>query len=124
MADEKPLEASDHKPGQTPAASPPTPQPKPAAKDPSTPSGDPWTGELAETVKGAFPSLEIQAWTYLGQNYLIIPREEVLQVCLYLKDEGTFALLADLTAVDYPKRERRFDVIYQLFSFSRNERLR
>jgi NADH/F420H2 dehydrogenase subunit C len=41
-----------------------------------------------------------------------------------LRDEASFALLADLTAAEYPKRERRFDVIYQLFSFTRNERLR
>jgi NADH-quinone oxidoreductase subunit C len=33
-------------------------------------------------------------------------------------------LLADLTAMDFPKEEKRFQVVYQLYSFSRNERLR
>jgi NADH-quinone oxidoreductase subunit C len=33
-------------------------------------------------------------------------------------------MLADLTALDFPKDEKRFQVVYQLYSFSRNERLR
>ena len=124
MADQKPVEPTGEKPAPAPAAADAASPPKPVAKEPSAPCGDPWTGELAETVKQAFPDQDVQAWTYLGQNYLIVPRETILQVCLYLKNEASFALLADLTAADYPKRERRFDVIYQLFSFTRNVRLR
>ncbi len=30
----------------------------------------------------------------------------------------------DLTAVDYPKRPERFEVVYILYSFARNERIR
>src|SRR5689334_1053918 len=121
MADEKPIEPA----GEKAAAAPPAAHaPKPAAKEPSAPCGDPWTGELAESIKAAFPDQGIETWTYLSQNYLIVPREKNLEVCRYLRDEAGFALPADLTAADYPKRERRFDVIYQLFSFSRNERLR
>ncbi len=33
-------------------------------------------------------------------------------------------MLIDLTAVDYPKRDRRFELVYEIYSFSRNERLR
>ena len=33
-------------------------------------------------------------------------------------------MLADLTAVDWPKREKRFDVVLNLYSFAKNERLR
>src|SRR5256885_717199 len=35
-----------------------------------------------------------------------------------------FRSLADLTAVDWPKREKRFDVVLNLYSFAKNERLR
>jgi len=125
MADEKPPQSAAEKSAAAPAAAPAAAHaPKPPAKDASTPCGDPWTGELAEAVKAAFPDQGIEAWTYLTQNYLIVPKDRVLDVCKYLRDEAGFALLADLTAADYPKRERRFDVIYQLLSFSRNERLR
>src|SRR5882762_10137091 len=33
-------------------------------------------------------------------------------------------MLSDLTAVDWPKREKRFDVVLNLYSFAKNERLR
>jgi len=33
-------------------------------------------------------------------------------------------LLCDLTAADWPKREKRFDVVYHLYSIPRNHRLR
>lgn len=124
MADEKPPESAAEKPAAAPAAAPAAHAPKPAVKEPSTPCGDPWTSELAEAVKSAFPDQGIEAWTYLTQNYLIVPTDRILDVCKYLRDEAGFAMLADLTAADYPKRERRFDMIYQLLSFSRNERLR
>lgn len=124
MADEKPQDAGGAKPAAPAAAPAAAHAPKPAAKEPSAPCGDPWTGELAVAVQSAFPDAGIEAWTYLAQNYLIVPRDRVLDICRYLRDEAGFALLADLTAADYPKRERRFDVIYQLLSFSRGERLR
>jgi len=125
MADEKTPEPLKDKaaPAAAPAAKPPAPAKAPV-KEPSTPCGEPWTGELAETIKGAFPDTAVEAWTYLGQNYLIVPRESILQICMHLKNEAAFAMLSDLTAADYPKRERRFDMIYQLYSFTRNERLR
>ena len=40
-----------------------------------------------------------------------------------LKAEG-FDYLVDLTAVDYPAKPERFELIYILYSFGRNERLR
>jgi NADH/F420H2 dehydrogenase subunit C len=137
MPDEKPPETP--KPGgalagggerparETPAAkAAPVAKPheKPAAAPVGEPVGEPWTGEVAEALRKAFPDIGLQAYTYLKQNYLILPRESILPVAMYLKTELHFTLLADLTAADYPKRERRFDMVYHLYSFSRNERLR
>jgi NADH-quinone oxidoreductase subunit C len=47
-------------------------------------------------------------------------------VCQFLKspDGGAYILLTDETAADYPKREKRFDIVYHLYSFERNNRLR
>ena len=39
-------------------------------------------------------------------------------------DECLFTTLVDLTAVDHPSREKRFDVVYHLLSMRRNQRLR
>ncbi|OFV97857.1 MAG: NADH dehydrogenase [Acidobacteria bacterium RIFCSPLOWO2_02_FULL_61_28] len=77
-----------------------------------------------DALRKAFPGVSIEAFTFRGQNYLILPKENILPVTKHLKSEYNFNMLADLTAVDYPKREKRFEVIYELYSFPRNERLR
>jgi len=102
-----------------PAASPPAPP-----KAPAGPAPEPWNSELAASLRERFPEASIEALSYLGQNYFVLPPKSFLPVAGYLKSEGGFDMLTDLTAVDYPKREKRFEVIYQLYSFSRNERLR
>jgi len=53
-----------------------------------------------------------------------VDRARLAEVALYLRDEEKFDMLSDLTAVDWPKREKRFDVILNLYSFPKNERLR
>ena len=47
---------------------------------------------------------------------LRLPREHIVGVCRALRDtpELSFAVLVDLTAVDYYPRDPRFEVVYQL----------
>ncbi len=49
-----------------------------------------------------------------------------MAICRFLKSPagGAYTLLTDETAADYPKREKRFDIIYHLYSFEGNNRLR
>ena len=51
-------------------------------------------------------------------------RESLAEIAEYCRDEESFDYLVDLTAVDWPKREKRFDVVLNLYSFQKNERLR
>ena len=44
-------------------------------------------------------------------------------VC-FCRPAGSYCFLTDETAVDYPKREKRFEVVYHLYSFKQNDRLR
>jgi NADH-quinone oxidoreductase subunit C len=51
-----------------------------------------------------------------------LPRiAEALRV---LRDTHGFQQLVDIAGVDYPERERRFDVVYHLLSLTRNLRIR
>ena len=47
-----------------------------------------------------------------------------MAVLEYLRLEADFDYLVDLIAVDYPKKDERFEVVYVLYSFSRNDRVR
>ncbi len=44
----------------------------------------------------------------------------------FLKSDPTcrFSTLVDITAVDYPERDKRFDVVYHLLSMYQNQRIR
>jgi NADH-quinone oxidoreductase subunit C/D len=56
----------------------------------------------------------------------IIDKENIIDVLRTLKESAdlAFTMPLDLFAVDYPRREKRFDVIYQLYSLKNNERIR
>ncbi len=66
----------------------------------------------------------IEALTYLGQNYLEVDRSLIPNLLRMLRDEEQFDYCVDITAAHYPKRERQFDIIWILYSFARNERMR
>ncbi|MCV4820709.1 NADH-quinone oxidoreductase subunit C, partial [Escherichia coli] len=54
-----------------------------------------------------------------------VPRNSILDVCLFLKNEHKFDMLADLCGCDRgPEEEPRFEVNYHLFSTSHYNRLR
>ncbi len=55
---------------------------------------------------------------------LIVEKEKIVDVLRALKTEHQYNLPLDLWGVDYPRREKRFDVMYQLYSLDKNERLR
>ena len=51
--------------------------------------------------------------------------EEITQVILFLKTDAKckFRQLTDITAVDYPRKEKRFKLVYLLLSHENNHRL-
>lgn len=79
-----------------------------------------------DELEKRFPGATSNAVTFRNQPSIVVAKESLLAVCGFLKSEegGAYALLTDETAVDYPKREKRFEIIYQLYSFKQNHRLR
>ena len=65
-----------------------------------------------------------EASSYLGQNYLVTDPVVAYQVLAVLHDEEEFDYLVDVTAVHYPDREQPFEVVWIVYSFARNERMR
>jgi len=65
-----------------------------------------------------------EANTYLGQSYMVVDSSILNEVLQILHDEEQFDYCVDITAVHYPQREKQFDVVWILYSFARNERIR
>lgn len=83
----------------------------------------PWEGALPQLLAEKFGSLVTECSTYLGQSFIVVDSSAIVPVIAGLKAEG-FDYLVDLTAVDYPAKPERFELVYILYSFARNERVR
>jgi NADH-quinone oxidoreductase subunit C len=121
--------------GGEPASKPPAPPAAPAAKPPAAPAAPrppappkegpvPLDNDLVKRYKEKFGPAILEAWTDRKQAILVVARELLAEIAIYSRDDEKFDWLADLTAVDWPKRERRFDIVLNMYSFEKNERLR
>ncbi|MBI3315639.1 MAG: NADH-quinone oxidoreductase subunit C [Candidatus Omnitrophica bacterium] len=83
---------------------------------------------LAEKVRSKFPNVVIDAGALGGEPRVTVRKEGILGLMAALKNDADFRfnVLMDLTAVDYlfwEEKEFRFEVVYNLYSLSRNHRI-
>jgi NADH-quinone oxidoreductase subunit C len=62
--------------------------------------------------------------TYLGQKYIVADSTLIPELLQVLRDQEQFDYCVDITAVHYPDREKQFEVVWILYSFPNNERVR
>ena len=62
----------------------------------------------------------------LGELAIVTTRDNLSAVMKLLRDDSNcqFKVLIDVTAADYPEREERFEIVYNLLSLSHNQRIR
>jgi len=127
------LQESAQTPGQSPAATP-------AARDaPGAPKApvkkkeegakpvDASDNKLVKKLKAKFDGAVLEAVEFIGQVSIRIEPSRIVEVCNFLRDDGDtkFNYLSDLTCVHYPMSpERPLEIVYNLYSISRNERVR
>jgi NADH-quinone oxidoreductase subunit C len=109
-----------------PAAKPATPAAKPAPPPPKAPVPvqAPLDNELVKRYRARFGAAILDALEDRKQPYLVIDTAQLTEITRYSRDQEKFDLLEDYTAVDWPKREKRFDLVAILYSFPHNTRLR
>jgi NADH-quinone oxidoreductase subunit C len=83
-----------------------------------------WDGDLPSELRERFGDRISETSSYLGQHFVVCKPDATVPILEFLKLEADFDYLVDVTAVDWPKRAERFDLVYILYSFSRNERIR
>jgi NADH-quinone oxidoreductase subunit C len=79
---------------------------------------------LAEQLSGALEGAVIESKIAVGELTVMTPPARILEVLGWLKGPGEFKILVDICGVDWPQREKRFDVVYHLLSLTRNRRIR
>ncbi|MBZ5573476.1 MAG: NADH-quinone oxidoreductase subunit C [Acidobacteriia bacterium] len=113
-------------PAGQPVAGTPAPsaeKPHAAPAKPAGPTPVPWESPMVTKLKRQYGS-GLEANTYLGQNYLVLDPSITHEVLQILRDEEQFDYCVDVTAVHYPSREKQFELVWILYSFERNERIR
>ena len=83
-------------------------------------------GQLGETIAGALVGSLTGHRVANGELTVSAISDDIAKVVRFLRDDERcqFWSLIDITAVDWPGRERRFDVVYHLLSPKQNLRIR
>ena len=77
---------------------------------------------IAEALSGAVTDHKVAH----GELTIVVPLCDIIKVATFLRDDARcqFSCIIDVTAVDWPGRERRFDVVYHFLSPKQNRRIR
>jgi len=111
---------------------PPSVEPVPAKKpgDPAAPAkpvgpaATEWHSDMVSRLTRQYGSGIREASTYLGQNYMVVDSSLIPELLRLLRDQEQFDYCVDITALHYPEKEKPFEVIWILYSFAKNERIR
>ena len=81
--------------------------------------------DLEKTVNSSLTTTIKKSKINFGQLFIEIEVENLVSIILFLKtnDKCRFKQLIDITAVDYPEKEKRFKVVYLLLSHENNLRI-
>jgi NADH-quinone oxidoreductase subunit C len=81
---------------------------------------------LASRVKTESGSAILSSRIDHGELTLNVARDRIVEVLTFLRDDPQcrFEVLIDICGVDWPSREKRFDVVYHLLSPRLNQRVR
>jgi len=81
---------------------------------------------LVELIKKNFGAAVLETHSLHGDETVVVEAAAWKEVARFLRDapQASMDMLTDLTAVDFPDREPRFEVVAHFYSLSRGHRLR
>ena len=81
---------------------------------------------VPQKLKEQFNEIDFEVSEYLDELTIKLPKEQIVKVCQFLKDDADleFFLCQDISANDWARRKNRFTVVYHIYSFKNNFRLR
>ena len=77
-------------------------------------------------LKEKFPAFIVEIIEFRGELTFIIRKESLIEVCQFLKNdpELKYDFLSDICGVDFLGREKRLEVVYNLYSIPNRWRVR
>jgi NADH-quinone oxidoreductase subunit C len=82
--------------------------------------------DMLATIEPVLEEVLVEKQIAYDELTIVVASGAIPRVLTFLRDEPSllFKELVDLCGVDYPERERRFDVVYHLLSMHHNQRIR
>lgn len=82
--------------------------------------------ELGQAIAARLPNDVIGTEVAFGELNVTVHAGSIRAVVEHLRDDPAcrFAMLVDITAVDYPQHPQRFDIVWQFLSMYTNQRIR
>jgi len=82
--------------------------------------------ELADRVMAAMPQDVLGCDMILDELIVTVRPSAIVKALTWLRDDpgALFKVLVDICGADYPERETRFEVVYNLLSLKHNRRVR
>ena len=121
-SDDKPRPALRPRPAAAAGADRPVRRPLP--KKPAEMPSEPWEGALPAALQERFGDRLSRIALLGGQKLLVADIAAAFEVLSCLKQEHGFDYLVDVTAVHWPDKPEQFEIVWTLYSFSANERVR
>ena len=112
---------------QSTAAAPGAPKPPVKKKEEGPKPVDASDHKLVQKLKAQLDGTVLEALEFVGQVSIRVAADRIVEVCNFLRDDADarFNYLSDLTCVHYPlRRAAPLEIVYNLYSISRNERVR
>ncbi len=81
--------------------------------------------EIADRLKEKYLNEILDIVEFRDQVFVSVKKDRILDICRFLNDDPDIRMdyLADLCGADYPDRDLRFEVIYNLFSIKHRHRI-
>lgn len=82
--------------------------------------------ELGGYIESQLSSIVTSHWTANGELNVMVRPDGIVRTLKFLRSDSNclFEMLVDICGVDYPDRELRFEVVYNLLSLRHNQRVR
>ncbi|MDQ6662285.1 MAG: NADH-quinone oxidoreductase subunit C, partial [Chloroflexota bacterium] len=77
-----------------------------------------------EMVRKRFPQAVVETVEFRDEQTIVLKSEHLVSVCSYLQKDLEYTFLSSVTAVDWPERLPRFDVVYHLLSMPNQSAIR
>jgi NADH-quinone oxidoreductase subunit C len=75
-------------------------------------------------LKGKFSESVLDVVEFRGETTITVKKEDIVEICAFMKKDLGYNLLTDLCGVDYLGQAPRFMVVYNIYNLTTKDRLR